>query len=180
MKLLSKDRIRLRATEPEDVDFLVNMENDSDLWQVSNTHNPFSRFDIEQYVLLSDKDLYSAGQLRFMIDLEEDNNYQTIGTVDIFEFDAHNRRAGIGLSIIENKRNKGYAGGVLDILTNYMFNHVCVHQIYCNIGADNKVSIQLFESKGFIKSGVKSDWNLVNNQMHDEIIYQLINPNDII
>jgi len=67
--MLKKDNIELRAIEPDDVEFLLEMENDSNLWHVSNTHNPFSRFDIEQYVLLADKDIYSAKQIRFILDM---------------------------------------------------------------------------------------------------------------
>ena len=107
--MLKRDNISLRAPEPEDIDFLLDMENDSGLWHVSNTNNPFSRFDIEQYVMLSDKDVYSAKQIRFIIDYSGKEKTQTVGAIDIFDFDAHNRRAGIGISIIEDQRKKGYA-----------------------------------------------------------------------
>ena len=172
--MLKRDNIELRAPEPGDVDFLLEMENDSNLWHVSNTHNPFSRFDIEQYVLLADKDIYSTKQLRFIIDFVGEDKTQSIGAIDIFEFDAHNKRAGIGISIIEYERKKGYAGTALDILIKYMFAHLNLHQIYCNIGQDNNESIRLFKSRGFIESGIKKDWNLRNNEWKDELFFQLI------
>ena len=172
--MLKKDNIELRALEPGDVEFLLEMENNSDLWNVSNTHNPFSRFDIEQYVLLADKDIYSAKQLRFIIDFVGDDETQSIGTIDIFDFDAHNKRAGVGVSIIENERKRGNAGTALDILIKYMFTHLSIHQIYCNIEKDNIASIKLFTSKGFIESGIKKDWSLRSNQWVDEYFFQLI------
>ncbi len=177
-EMLSKDQIRLRATEPDDVDFLVNIENDSELWQYSNTYNPFSRFDLEQYVLLANKDIYTARQVRFMVDLIDEDNYQIIGTVDVFDFDVHNKRAGVGITIIKSERQKGYAGTVLDILISYMFNHIGVHQLFCNIDSENESSKRLFESKGFIMSGIKKDWNFINNKWSDELLYQLINTNN--
>ncbi len=173
--MLKKDNIKLRIPEPDDIDFILNMENDSSLWHVSNTHNPFSRFDIEQYILLSDKDIYSTNQLRFMIDYEGNHKTNTIGAIDIFDFDAHNKRVGIGISIIENERKNGYAGISLDILINYLFNHLNIHQIYCDIDEDNINSIKLFESKGFIKSGIKKDWNYRNSKWVDVLFFQLIN-----
>ena len=172
--MLTKDNIQLRIPEPDDIGFLLNMENDSDLWAVSNTHNPFSRFDIEQYILLYDKDIYSAKQLRFMIVAVGIDKPHSIGAIDIFDFDAHNKRAGVGISIIENQRNKGYAGVALDILVKYMFSHLNLHQIYCNIGEDNHKSISLFKSRGFIEAGIKKDWNLRNNRWIDEHIFQLL------
>ncbi len=172
--MLKKGNIQLRIPEPEDIDFILKMENDSTLWNVSNTYNPFSRFDIEQYILLSDKDIYTAKQLRFMIDYIDEPEIQKIGTIDIFDFDTHNKRAGIGISIVENKRNRGYAGTSLDILINYLFNHLNIHQIFCNIEEDNINSISLFESKGFVRTGVKRDWNLRNNIWVNVLFFQLI------
>lgn len=172
--MLKKDNIQLRAPEPEDVEFLLEMENDSNSWHVSNTHVPFSRFDIEQYIMLSDKDVYSAKQLRFMIGYNDKEKIQTIGAIDIFDFDAHNKRAGIGISIIEDYRKKGYAGIALDILIEYMFNHLSLHQIYCNIGQDNIESTSLFKSRGFVETGIKKDWNLRNNKWVDEHFFQLL------
>ncbi len=172
--MLKRDNIELRSVEPDDVEFLLEMENDSNLWHVSNTHNPFSRFDIEQYVLLADKDIYSAKQLRFIIDYMGDGKTKSIGAIDIFDFDAHNKRAGIGISIIENERKRGYAGITLDILIKYIFTHLNLHQIYCNIGEDNKESISLFKGRGFIQAGIKKNWNLRNNVWKDELFFQLI------
>lgn len=171
--MLKRDKIILRAPEPEDIDFLLEMENDTSLWHVSNTNNPFSRFDIEQYVMLSDKDIYSAKQLRFIIDCSEKEKPQAIGAIDIFDFDAHNRRAGIGISIIEGQRKKGYAGIALDILIEYIFKHLSLRQIYCNIGEDNADSIKLFLSRGFKESGIKKEWNLQSNKWIDEHFFQL-------
>jgi len=172
--MLNKNNIQLRIPEPNDINFIVNLENNSDLWHISNTHNPFSRFDIEQYVLLQDKDIYSAKQVRFMIDNIGSELSQTIGTIDIFDFDAHNKRAGIGILIIENSRNKGFASTALDIVINYLFNHLNMHQIYCNIEEDNINSIKLFSKKGFSRCGVKKDWNYKSGKWINEIMFQLI------
>ena len=36
--------IRLRAIEPEDLDLLYQIENDSSLWDVGTTNVPYSRY----------------------------------------------------------------------------------------------------------------------------------------
>jgi len=172
--MLIKNNIQLRIPEPDDIEFILSMENNSELWHVSNTHTPFSRFDIEQYVLLSDKDVYSAKQIRFLIDCTDHTPNPTVGIIDIFDFDAHNKRAGIGISIIKKERDKGFAGISLDIVINYLFSHLNIHQVYCNIEDDNTNSIKLFESRGFVNSGIKKDWNLKNQQWVNELFFQLI------
>ena len=50
MKQLSNDKVLLRALEPEDVELLYGWENDSDLWQVSNTIAPYSKYVLTQFI----------------------------------------------------------------------------------------------------------------------------------
>jgi len=71
--LLTGPTLKLRAVEPADVDLLLEWENDTSIWNVSNTLTPFSRFEIEEYVLNAKRDIFSARQLRLMIDLQINN-----------------------------------------------------------------------------------------------------------
>ena len=50
MNALETDIIRLRALEPEDVDVLYKWENDTNIWKVSNTVAPFSRYILRQFI----------------------------------------------------------------------------------------------------------------------------------
>ncbi len=78
------EKIYLRALEPGDIDILLEMENDTDIWKVSNTTVPFSRFDMEQYLMTGDKDIYMARQLRLMI--AEKKSDKTFGAIDLYDF----------------------------------------------------------------------------------------------
>ena len=104
--MLSSDNLQLRALEPEDIDLLYEWENDSRVWQLSNTQTPFSRFALEQYVLNAGNDIFTDKQLRLMIDLVEGENKRCIGCVDLFDFDPAHARAGIGIMIISEERGK--------------------------------------------------------------------------
>lgn len=42
--------VALRALEPEDIDFLYQLENDPSLWEVSETQSPFSRKVLTAYI----------------------------------------------------------------------------------------------------------------------------------
>ena len=59
-------------------------------------------------------------------------------------------------------------------MINYTFEQLQLHQLYANIGIENKASEMLFTTFGFKKIGVKKDWNYTNNAFHDEAIFQLI------
>lgn len=173
--MLKKENINLRSPEPADIDFIFKIENDQSLWHLSNTLTPFSRFDLEQFVMLSDKDIYVAKQARFIIEKEEGALTKTIGAIDIFDFEPQHKRAGLGIMLLENERGQGYAGIALDILIEYSFSILGLHQLYCNIEEDNEKSLKLFQNKGFRVVGRKEAWNLRNNTWKAEILLQLIN-----
>lgn len=169
-------KVKIRALEPEDVDVLYRWENDHRIWHLSNTITPLSRFTLEQYVLNAGQDLYATRQMRLMIDLvKAEDGVTTIGSIDLFEFEPAHRRAGVGILVHEGFRGKGYASEALALLVDYAFETLHMHQLFCNISADNLESIRLFESKGFKFIGTKKEWNLVRNQWQDESMFQLIN-----
>ncbi len=169
------EKIKLRAPEPEDLAILYKWENDPSVWQISNTLTPFSKYTLRRYIEKSHKSIFETGQLRFMIDSADKGN--TMGTIDLFDFDAFNLRAGVGILIADKgERRKGYAGMALKALINYCFEHLMLHQVYCNITEDNTASINLFTKTGFTEIGYKKDWIKTKNGFKDEIMYQLINP----
>ncbi len=173
--MLQKGSIKLRAVEPQDIDFLFHLENKPALWHISQTLVPFARFDMEQYVFSANKqDPFAAGQVRFIIELVQDNDPRVIGTIDLFALDAVNRRAGVGIVILEKYRRKSLAGKALEILIDYGFNFLNLHQLYCNIEVENEASLKLFKSRGFEVSGLKKEWNRKNGKWADEYLLQLM------
>lgn len=173
MVTLKGENIYLRALEPEDLEFIHEIENDESVWEISNTVTPYSKYLIKQYLEQAHKDIYEAKQLRLVIC---DITKKALGLIDIFDFDIKNRKAGIGILIkAEANRKQGFGKEALQLLTNYCFTHLELHQLYCNISEDNKTSIKLFANHGFKKIGLKSDWNLVNGVYKNEYLFQLIN-----
>lgn len=174
--MIAKDNIALRAPELQDLDFLFQLENDQKIWHLSNTLTPFSRFDLEQFIMLSDKDIFVTKQARFIIESSMNNETIPVGAIDLFDFEPQHKRAGVGIIVVEDKRNHGFAGQAIDLIVDYSFNLLGLHQLYCNIENSNKASLSLFEKKGFKKIGLKKEWNLRNSQWVDEYMLQLINP----
>ncbi len=171
MQPLNGKTLKLRAMEPSDIDVMYEWENDPETWIYSNTQTPFSRFYLEQYIINSHSDIYTEKQLRLVINNKKG---ETIGCVDLFEFDPKNRRAGVGILITKEHRKKGYAAETLDIVINYAKNILSLHQLFCNIAANNKQSIELFKKKGFTEAGCKKEWLLSEDQWLDEYFFQLL------
>ncbi|MFD2940446.1 GNAT family N-acetyltransferase [Flavobacterium notoginsengisoli] len=174
MITLKGESIYLRALEPEDLEFIYAIENDQDIWEVSNTQTPYSRFLIKQYLENAHQDIYEAKQLRLAIC--QDADFPALGLIDLFDFDPGNNRAGIGI-VIQKEENKGQNIGseALGLLIKYAFYNLNLHQLYANIGVENVASIALFTKFGFEKIGIKKDWILIHNKYQDEAVFQLIN-----
>lgn len=171
MKLLSAENIILRALEPEDLEELYLWENDTSLWHLSSTTAPFSRYILKQYIESSHMDIYQTRQLRLIIAQKETK--KIIGAIDIFDFDPVNLRAGIGILIGNKKdRMKGFASEALECLMNYCFATLHLEQLYCNILADNKESLSLFQKFGFKINGNKQRWIRIGDNFHDELFLQ--------
>ena len=173
--------IIIRALEPSDIDLLYEWENDSEIWKVSNTIVPYSKYILKKYLENSHLDIYQTKQLRLMIDLKDKKHgkSKSIGTVDLFDFDPYHNRAGVGILIGDkSERKKGFASITLKNLIDYTFHTLQLHQIYCNILIENKDSLSLFQKHGFKLIGEKKEWIKMPGKYIGEYMLQLINPSD--
>lgn len=173
MKTLQGQHVYLRALEPEDLEFVYQLENDESVWEISQTQTPYSRFLIRQYLDNAQQTIYEAKQLRLAIC--KNDSFQAIGLIDLFDYDPKNKRAGVGILIQhpENRQN-GFGRQALQLLIQYAFEHLELHQLYANISTTNEASIALFTTFGFDCVGIKRDWNFNQGNYSDEALYQLI------
>ena len=174
MFLFSKT-IFLRALEPSDVELLYQWENDPDIWKISQTLTPYSKFSLKEFVDSAKEDIFSAKQVRFMISLIETK--QTVGILDIFDIDFMNSRAGMGILIDKNFRNQKIGTEAIVLAINYLFHTLLFHQIYCNILNNNPISLKLFQKCGFTVIGIKKDWTKTQAGFEDVILLQRIKEN---
>lgn len=171
---LQGEQLNLRALEPEDLDFVHQIENDEDLWELSTTLAPYSRFILKQYLRNVHRDIYEVKQLRLAICKKDSGTL--IGMVDLYDFDPKHRRAGIGIIIASTaERGRGYGAEALNLIITYSFTHLEMHQLYANVLEGNDRSTKLFEKMNFEKVGVLKDWKRVRGTYKNEYLYQLIN-----
>lgn len=174
--------VRLRAVEPEDAELLYAWENDSSLWSVSGTTEPFSREQMVRFVerQLDGGDLLRTGQLRLMIETKPDDRTapdagRTVGTIDLFEYDPVARRAGVGILVYgSDDRRRGYASDAVETLCRYAREVLGLHQLWCSVGARNEASLRLFHRAGFVACGIRRDWHRTPHGYEDEAMLQRI------
>tara|TARA_B110000090_G_scaffold196891_1_gene234282 strand:- start:22 stop:552 length:531 start_codon:yes stop_codon:yes gene_type:complete len=166
-------KINLRALEPEDLEFLFEIENNETYWEVSHTQTPFSKYVLKQYIENAHLDIFEAKQLRLLI--EEKTTKKQMGMIDLFDFNPQHQRAGIGILVHPEFQEKGVASEALKMIIKYAFSKLNLHQLYANIARDNQQSISLFKKNNFVKAGEKKDWIFSEGKFKNELLFQLIN-----
>lgn len=170
--MIENEKILLRLLETKDIDFLYKWENDMSLWEYGDTRIPFSKALLENYISNYDANILSAKQLRFMI-IEKSSN-SAIGAVDLYDVDIYNSRAFIGIMIIPQWQNMGYALNSIKLIENYALNIIGLSQIAAYIPSTNSKSISLFKRLGYTESGCLKNWSRFGNKVNDVIIMQHI------
>jgi len=169
---LKGEHIYLRALEQEDLNFLYRLENSTAVWEISGTVTPYSKNVLEHYLENAHRDIYDVKQLRLVIC---NTNDKSVGLIDLFDFDPQNKRAGVGIIILEEEdRSKGVGFESLQILCSYAFKTLGLRQLYANILEANTSSIHLFKKLGFEQVGVKKDWIFSEGEYKNEVLFQKI------
>ncbi len=148
--------IKLRAIEPEDLDILFKIENDTEQWKISTNNMPYSRQFLLDYILSTTGDIYADKQLRLVI--ESSQSSTPVGIIDLSNYSPAHNRAEIGITILPEHRNKGYAQEALKQLEQYSKSILHLHQLYAIIPQDNNASIRLFQKCGFSSQSTLKDW----------------------
>jgi diamine N-acetyltransferase len=171
---LENGHIRLRAMEPEDLDLFYRWENDTSMWENSVSFSPYSKYMLKRYVEQTSNDIYKDGQLRLMIELKETR--ETVGCIDLFDFDAFSERACWGVLIEEQYRRKGYGIEALTALSDYCFATLRLRQLYCKIMESNIACLKMMEKTRFEQCGVLKSWAKSQSGFQNVYVFQQINP----
>ena len=133
--MLSSKRIMLRAAEPEDLDLMYLVENDTSLWASGNANVPYSRFALRQFIEQTSNDINTDGQVRLVVALSENRN--AIGFVDLQNYNLRYRRAEVGIVIMPEWQRQGIGEEVLGILAKYASKDLYIHQLFALVSVTN-------------------------------------------
>lgn len=153
--MLQTDDISLRKVEPQDLPYLYQWENDSLSWADSDTHNPLSQKDLRDYIESSTGDIYKDGQLRLIIEAKQG---LTLGCIDLFDLDIHNRKAAVGMYLAKDARGKGVGKTAVRLLEEYAFRFLNLRMLYIFVAENNIACIRLFSSLGWKQTAHLREW----------------------
>ena len=160
----------LRALEATDLDWLYSIENDTELWHLGISKEPWSKDVLSSYISSKPGNLVRDGQLRLILEVEG----MPLGAVDIYDYDPVSRKGGIGIVINQESQGKGLAKMALGSFIHYLLGTLGLNMLYAVAPADNKASIALFESLDFTSSGILQQWIWVKGEFQDAHIFQLV------
>lgn len=164
-------QIKLRALEPEDLDFFYNIENNPELWDISDFTTPYSRYALHHFIAHSTCNIYKDGQVRWVVENEKGDR---VGLIDLSNFDPHNSSAELGIVIAREHRGHKYALAAMRQLIVYATDVLHLHQLYALILCDNEISIAMHQQAGFSTSGLLKGWFRTSRGYSDAYIMQLV------
>lgn len=171
MGMIESETLRLRAVEQEDLERLMAWENNMELMRFGEAHLPYSRDLMQRYIEQASDDLYIAKQFRFMMEIR--STRETIGHIDLHDFDPQHLRASVGILIAQQQhRKQGWALEALDLLEEYAYEAWGVFQLYAHIPLSNQASQALFQKAGFVKTGQLKYWLRKGKNYEDVTIWQ--------
>ena len=91
-----------------------------------------------------------------------------LGCIDLFDFDARNRKAAIGMYIAPDARGKGVGKQAVQLLEDYAFGFLHLRMLYAIISVHNTPCSHIYEQMGYTPSSVLKDWTLEG----DAILWQ--------
>lgn len=162
----------LRSPEIDrDQEFLYRWENDPDTWCSTGGLNPLSSEFIKQYILLSTTSVLQEAGMNLMIeaiDLE-----QTVGYLQLSDYNPVSRRVSIGIYIAPEYRRKGYASLAIGLVHTYLQQRLNCRMVYASVLSNNTPSLALFEALGYRHVGTLGDWLWYDGLYWDLKYYQL-------
>ena len=130
--MLKGENIHLRALEPFDLETLYRWENDTNIWKVSQTITPFSKHVLSQYLANAHQDIFTAKQLRLIIEKEVGLLEQLIFLISILHIKEQALVFGLQINVIDRR---DMLKKLYKLLIEYAFKQLQLKQIYCNISS---------------------------------------------
>ena len=184
-------RLRLRAVEPEDAQFMYEVENDVDSWIYGDTVAPLSYEQLSTYAMTYTADPSTDGQLRLILEMrsedgrkncEEDvdtgimeniHHGEAIGIVDLYGINQRHGHCFIGIYIKPTLRQMGHGREGVAQMAALARRFLNLDRICAKVVDINRRSLQFFRGCGFKECGVLSGWLKIDGERRDLHLLEL-------
>ena len=171
-KKLEGEKVYISPMNPDDVEIYTKWLNNYNITRYLSIHN-------QTVSLLSEKEYlekFSKQDNHFCIVKKE--NDELIGSIAFDNVDYKNGTAELGIFIgEEDNLSRGYGSEAIQLLINYGFNELRIHNIMLTVLSDNQRAICSYTKCGFKEFGRRHEAMYRNGKYIDIIYMELINKN---
>lgn len=168
--MIKGEKIKLRPMMDQDIDFLFELRNELSLQEMLIVlPMPNSTFKVRKW--LQDKFDNSDNMFFVISDLVSNIPY---GYIQIINIDLFNKRAEIGVCIIEKYQGMGFFKEAYFLIERFLKYYYSFNKLIAFILKKNLNSITAFKKCGFNEVGILKSHFLVNNVHQDILIMEKI------
>lgn len=172
---LATARLRLRALEPADADFILAHFSDPDVCRYLKDAEPLASRDQALGLIAYFSDPDRARACRWGICLAGDG--RLIGTVGFLHWDAHNRAAEIGFDLARPWWGQGLMREALVAVIDAAHAGLKLNRIWGVVHLGNQRSLNSLHRLGFVTEGVARELFRFRGAYHDHYCLSLL-PRD--
>ncbi len=161
----------LRALEPEDLELLYTIENDTETWDICSSKVNYSRYAIKQYLAQQPQEIEEAGELRLAI--TDSETKEAIGLIDLTSYSATNRSAEVGIALLKEKRGEGWGKAAIKEIEHYAKTHLNLRMLYAHTLAHNTSAAKnLFLTCQYTPVATLPEWHYSNGEYVDLTVFK--------
>lgn len=165
---LKGEKVFLRAVEKEDMEFLREMINDTEMEKkVVGWSFPVSKYEQDKWF---ENQVQNKNNIRYIIEVDGER----IGTATITNIDWKNRKACHGLKLCSNARGKGYGTDIVMTIMKYVFEELQLNKLYSTILENNIPSLNLYKKCGWLVDGVLRESTFKGNHYINEMAVSIL------
>lgn len=170
--VIETERLRLRRTTPEDLDFLFYLRSHNDVMKYIDRPLATSMdFITEMYKKIQEN---IEGNIAVAWHIEEKESHVPVGQIGYYRNDKDNHRGEVGYMLSPEQQGKGLASEALKAALDYGINTLGFHSIEANVNPGNDASVKLLEKHGFVKEAHFRENHYFDGKFLDSAIYSLL------
>ena len=165
---ISGERVELRVTEREDVEFLQRARSDPELRRPLTYTEPRTREQIEEFyenTIAADN-----GDANFLVCVPDRD--EPVGEANLFRVE--DDHAEIAYWLVPEARGEGFATEAAGLLLDYAFETRGLHKVFARVVAFNEASAALLERLGFVEEGRLRDHLYLDGDYRDVSLFGLL------
>ncbi len=117
-------------------------------------------------------------QFTYVVELFNNENFNTIGCTSLWNLNWVHQRAEIGIWLVPNCFNRKIGGRVVELVKIIAFNHLKLHRLEAHTAIQNLSAVRMFIKAGFTQEGVLEDYINLHRTFHNAIVFALLNDNN--